>query len=221
MLLGPSGSGKSTILKAVGGFLRPTSGRVVVGGREAPEPGPDRAFVFQEFDQLFPWRTILGNVSYPLKVTGADRAGARRRAIEHLELMGLHDVLDSYPHQLSGGMKQRVAIARALAIDPLMLLMDEPFGALDAQTRGRLQRELADIVARTRVALLFVTHSIDEAVLLGDKVVVLGGRPSRVREIVDVSGLDGPDAPGFADARHRLRALLAEEGEDLDGAVFE
>jgi NitT/TauT family transport system ATP-binding protein len=166
MLLGPSGSGKSTILKAVGGFLRPTSGRVVVGGREAPEPGPDRAFVFQEFDQLFPWRTILGNVSYPLKVTGADRAGARRRAIEHLELMGLHDVLDSYPHQLSGGMKQRVAIARALAIDPLMLLMDEPFGALDAQTRGRLQRELADIVARTRVALLFVTHSSSAAFAL-------------------------------------------------------
>ncbi|MEV0309554.1 ABC transporter ATP-binding protein [Nonomuraea fuscirosea] len=221
MLLGPSGSGKSTILKAVGGFLRPTSGRVVLRGRDAPEPGPDRAFVFQEFDQLFPWRTILGNVSHPLKVTGSDRAGARRRAVEFLELMGLHDVLDSYPHQLSGGMKQRVAIARALAIDPLMLLMDEPFGALDAQTRGRLQRELADIVTRTRVALLFVTHSIDEAVLLGDRVVVLGGRPSRVREIVDVSGLDGSDAPGFAEARQRLRALLAEEGEDLDGAVFE
>lgn len=221
MLLGPSGSGKSTILKAVGGFLRPTGGRIVVRGRDAPEPGPDRAFVFQEFDQLFPWRTILGNVSYPLRVIGADRARARRQAVEYLELMGLHDVLDSYPHQLSGGMKQRVAIARALAIDPLMLLMDEPFGALDAQTRGRLQRELAQIVTRTRVALLFVTHSIDEAVLLGDRVVVLGGRPSQVREIVDVSGLDGPDAPGFADARLRLRALLAEDGEDLNGAVFE
>ncbi|MCG5213057.1 ABC transporter ATP-binding protein [Streptosporangium soli] len=221
MLLGPSGSGKSTILKAVGGYLRPTAGRIVIGGKDTPEPGPDRAFVFQEFDQLFPWRTVLGNVVYPLRVTGVDRARARRQAVEHLELMGLKDSLDSYPHQLSGGMKQRVAIARALAIDPLMLLMDEPFGALDAQTRGRLQRELAEIAARTQVTLLFVTHSIDEAVLLGDRVVVLGGRPSHVEEIVDVSGLDTPDAPEFAQARHQLRALLAEEGENLDGAVFE
>ncbi|MGP3933912.1 ABC transporter ATP-binding protein [Nonomuraea sp. KM88] len=220
MVLGPSGSGKSTLLKAVGGYLRPTAGRILVDGRDTPEPGPDRAFVFQEFDQLFPWRTVLGNVVHALRVTGADRRQARRRAVEHLELMGLGDALDSHPHQLSGGMKQRVAIARALAMDPLMLLMDEPFGALDAQTRGRLQRELAGIAARTDVTLLFVTHSIDEAVLLGDRVVVLGGRPSRVEDIVDVSGLQ-PDSPGFAEARRRLRALLAEEGEDLDGAVFE
>lgn len=220
MLLGPSGSGKSTILKAVAGFLRPSAGRVVVGGRENPGPGPDRACVFQEFDQLFPWRTVLGNVVHALRVTGVDRSEARRRAVEHLALMGLKDALDSHPHQLSGGMKQRVAIARALAVEPLMLLMDEPFGALDAQTRGRLQGELAAITARTRATLLFVTHSIDEAVLLGDRVVVLAGRPSRVAEIVDVAGLDGPDAPGFADARHRLRSLLAEEGEVL-GGVYE
>ncbi|MVZ99718.1 ATP-binding cassette domain-containing protein [Actinomadura sp. LD22] len=220
MLLGPSGSGKSTVLKAVAGFLRPSSGRVVVDGRVDPGPGPDRAVVFQEFDQLFPWRTVLGNVVHALRVTGVDRATARRRAVEHLRLMGLEDMLDSHPHQLSGGMKQRVAIARALAVDPLMLLMDEPFGALDAQTRGRLQGELARIVARTRSTLLFVTHSIDEAVLLGDRVVVLAGRPSHVAEIVDVSALDGPDAPGFAGARHRLRSLLAEEGEILDG-VYE
>ncbi|GAA4065530.1 ABC transporter ATP-binding protein [Actinomadura miaoliensis] len=221
MLLGPSGCGKSTILKAIAGFLRPSAGRIVVDGREAPEPGPDRAVVFQEFDQLFPWRTVLGNVAYPLRVTGVDRDRARRKAVEYLELMGLQAVLDSYPHQLSGGMKQRVAIARALAIDPLMLLMDEPFGALDAQTRGRLQRELADIAARTRVTLLFVTHSIDEAILLGDRVVVLAGRPSHVERIVDVGDLDRPDTPGFADARRTLRALLAEEGEDLDRAFID
>jgi NitT/TauT family transport system ATP-binding protein len=221
MLLGPSGCGKSTILKAVAGFLRPSAGRIVVDGRQNPDPGPDRAVVFQEFDQLFPWRTVLGNVVYPLRVTGVERSAARQRAVEHLELMGLKAVLDSYPHQLSGGMKQRVAIARALAIDPLMLLMDEPFGALDAQTRGRLQRELADIAARSKVTLLFVTHSIDEAILLGDRVVVLAGRPSHVERIVDVTGLDGPAAPGFDDARHTLRALLAEEGEDLSRAVFD
>ncbi|XVQ14073.1 ABC transporter ATP-binding protein [Spirillospora sp. CA-255316] len=221
MLLGPSGCGKSTILKAVAGYLRPSAGRIVVGGRDAPPPGPDRAVVFQEFDQLFPWRTVLGNVVYPLRVTGVDRATARTLAVEHLELMGLGAALDSHPHQLSGGMKQRVAIARALAIDPLMLLMDEPFGALDAQTRGRLQRELAGIAARTNVTLLFVTHSIDEAILLGDRVVVLAGRPSRVARIVDVAGLGGPDDPGFAEARQTLRGLLAEEGEDLSRAVFD
>jgi NitT/TauT family transport system ATP-binding protein len=225
MLLGPSGSGKSTILKMVAGFIRPSAGRIVVGGRECPVPGPDRAVVFQEFDQLFPWRTVLGHVSYPLRVTGVERAKARARALEFLELMGLAGALDSYPHQLSGGMKQRVAIARALAIDPLMLLMDEPFGALDAQTRGRLQHELADISARTKATLLFVTHSIDEAVLLGDRVVVLAGRPSRVARIVDVSGLDHPDEPGFADARRTLHALLAEdegeEKEELDRVAFD
>ncbi|MFI0444099.1 ABC transporter ATP-binding protein [Actinomadura sp. 6N118] len=221
MLLGPSGCGKSTILKAVAGYLRPSAGRIVVGGRDAPEPGPDRAVVFQEFDQLFPWRTVLGNVAYPLRVTGVERDRARRKAIEHLELMGLDAVLDSYPHQLSGGMKQRVAIARALAIDPLILLMDEPFGALDAQTRGRLQRELADIAARTRVTLMFVTHSIDEAILLGDRVVVLAGRPSHVERIVDVGHLDRLDSPGFTDARRTLRALLAQEGEDLDAAFVD
>jgi NitT/TauT family transport system ATP-binding protein len=221
MLLGPSGCGKSTILKAVAGYLRPSAGRIVVGGRDAPPPGPDRAVVFQEFDQLFPWRTVLGNVVYPLRVTGVDRSTARTRAVQYLELMGLGTALDSYPHQLSGGMKQRVAIARALAIDPLMLLMDEPFGALDAQTRGRLQRELAGIAARTNVTLLFVTHSIDEAILLGDRVVVLAGRPSQVARIVDVAGLGGPDDPGFADARQTLRGLLAEEGEDLSRAVFD
>ena len=194
------------------GVLAPASGRIVVGDRDTPGPGPDRAVVFQEFDQLFPWRTVLGNVVYPPRVTGTPRAEAEPRAREYLVLMGLGDALDRYPHQLSGGMKRRVAIARALAIDPLMLLMDEPFGALGAQTRGRLQRELADIAVRTHVTLLFVTHSIDEAVLLGDDVVVLAGHPSHVERTVNVRGLTHPDDPGFIETRRTLRGLLADEG---------
>ncbi|WP_067969507.1 ABC transporter ATP-binding protein [Nocardiopsis trehalosi] len=213
MLIGPSGCGKSTLLRVVAGFLRPAAGRVVFDGRTGLAPGPDRAVVFQESDQLLPWRTALGNVAYALRATGTPRARARALARDHLVGVGLAHALDRHPHQLSGGMKQRVAIARALALAPRMLLMDEPFGALDAQTRGRLQHDLAALVRRTGTTVLFVTHSIDEAVLLGDRVVVLGDRPSRVREVVDVAGVDRPDAPEFTAARRRLRALLAEEEE--------
>ncbi|WP_199493213.1 ABC transporter ATP-binding protein [Marinitenerispora sediminis] len=221
ILLGPSGCGKSTLLKAVAGFLRPDSGRIVFDGRDDLEPGPDRAVVFQELDQLLPWRTVVGNVAYALRATGTPRAAARRQAEEQLALMGLDHALDRYPHQLSGGMKQRVAIARAFALAPRMLLMDEPFGALDAQTRGRLQHELAALARRTRASLLFVTHSIDEAILLGDRVIVLGGRPSGVRDDVDVSGLEQPDAEGFAEARRHLRGLLASEEEGSEHGVFD
>ncbi|MFC3996637.1 ABC transporter ATP-binding protein [Nocardiopsis sediminis] len=214
MLLGPSGCGKSTLLKAVAGFLRPDAGRITFDGRTDLAPGPDRAVVFQELDQLFPWCTVLGNVAYALRATGTPRAEAHERAREHVELMGLGHALDRYPHQLSGGMKQRVAIARAFALSPLMLLMDEPFGSLDAQTRDRLQQELAERARRTDVTILFVTHSIDEAVLLGDRVVVLGGRPSHVRDIVGVAGVERPDSEEFIEARRRLRALLASDGEE-------
>ncbi|GAA1108040.1 ABC transporter ATP-binding protein [Nocardiopsis composta] len=210
MLLGPSGCGKSTLLKAVAGFLRPHSGRISFAGRDIPGPGPDRAVVFQELDQLLAWRTVLGNVAYALRATGAGRAESRRRAEEHLSRMGLGHALDRYPHQLSGGMKQRVAIARALALEPRMLLMDEPFGALDAQTRTRLQHELLALARSTGVTVLFVTHSIDEAVLLGDRVLVLHGRPSRIAGDLDVAALDRPDEEEFAAARHRLRGLLAD-----------
>ncbi|OLT47101.1 hypothetical protein BJF85_00820 [Saccharomonospora sp. CUA-673] len=221
VLLGPSGSGKSTLLKAVAGFLTPDSGSIVVDGRVNPGPGPDRAVVFQEFDQLLPWRTVLGNVTYPLRVTGTPKNRADTVAREFLQMTGLQDAVDKFPHQLSGGMKQRVAIARALAIEPLLLLMDEPFGALDAQTRGRLQRELVDIVVRTRATLLFVTHSIDEAVLLGDEVVVLGGTPSTIVGRVDTAGLADPDDPEFVTARKTLRGLLTDTSEDLTHATFE
>lgn len=221
ILLGPSGCGKSTLLKAIAGFLAPQGGVIQVSGRRDLTPGPDRAVVFQEFDQLFPWRTVLDNVSYPLRRNGRGRAEAEATARRFVELMGLSPAADRYPHQLSGGMKQRVAIARAMALEPLVLLMDEPFGALDAQTRSRLQQELQGIARETGVTILFVTHSIQEAIFLGDRVVVLSHPPSTVKEIVDVRGIDDPDGPEFVAAQHRLRALLAEEGEDAEHAFIE
>jgi NitT/TauT family transport system ATP-binding protein len=214
IVIGQSGSGKSTLLKAVAGFLPPAGGAIAVAGRTTLVPGPDRAVVFQEFDQLFPWRNVLQNVAYPLRVNGRRRRDAAARAREYLELMGLTHAVDKYPHELSGGMKQRVAIARALALEPVILLMDEPFGSLDAITRARLQRELNGILERTQTTLFFVTHSIDEALILGEKVVVLHGSPSVVRQIVDVRDVGPPDSPGYAEMRVRLRELLAIEGDE-------
>jgi NitT/TauT family transport system ATP-binding protein len=214
IVIGQSGSGKSTLLKAVAGFLPPAGGAITVAGRKTVEPGPDRAVVFQEFDQLFPWRNVLENVAYPLRVNGWRRKDAATRAREYVELTGLSHAADRFPHELSGGMKQRVAIARALALEPVILLMDEPFGSLDAITRARLQRELRGILERTETTLFFVTHSIDEALILGERVVVLHGQPSIVREIVDVSAVGEPDSPSYAEMRVRLRELLAIEGDD-------
>ena len=212
VLIGPSGCGKSTLLKAVAGFLAPVGGQIRLNGAELVRPGPDRAVVFQEFDQLLPWRTVLGNVAYPLRVNGVRRREAAEKARSYLELTGLSSALDRHPHQLSGGMKQRVAIARALALEPLLLLMDEPFGGLDALARARLQRELIEIVARTEATVLFVTHSIDEALVVGDRVVVLANAPSTVKEIVDVSDVGAPDSTRYAETRRHLRRLLAAEG---------
>lgn len=221
MLLGPSGCGKSTLLKAVAGFLELIDGTITVAGRQTIKPGPDRAVVFQEFDQLFPWRTVRDNIVYPQRVIGRAKDEAGRRADEYLELMHLEPAAQRYPYQLSGGMKQRVAIARALALDPLILLMDEPFGALDAQTRSRLQAELNDVAARTNVTILFVTHSIQEAVYIGHRVVVLGTPPSTVVEVVDVSHLDDPAAPEFTEALTHLRSLLAGDNAELNDVAFE
>lgn len=217
MLIGPSGCGKSTLLKAIAGFLPIAAGRITFDGRHDLTPGPDRAVVFQEFDQLFPWRTVLENVAYPLRVIGRDRETARATAERFLEMTGLTQALDRHPHELSGGMKQRVAIARALALEPTMLLMDEPFGSLDAITRARLQRELKVIADRTRVSVLFVTHSIQEAMTLGDRVVVLGPPPSQVLDIVDVRDLGGPGDPRYVSTQARLHQLLGASDEDLTG----
>ncbi len=214
VVIGPSGCGKSTLLKAIAGFVEPIGGTIEVAGRRSLAPGPDRVLVFQEFDQLFPWRTVLDNVAYPLRVNGRGRREAEESARAFLALTHLTRAADRHPHELSGGMKQRVAIARALALDPRILLMDEPFGALDAITRQRLQFELNRIVEQTEVTLLFVTHSIEESLVVGDRVVVLGEAPSHVVETVDVRSLGGPQTPEYSEMRGRLRGLLAVDRED-------
>lgn len=201
-LLGPSGCGKSTLLMAIAGYLHPLEGTISIEGRDNPPPGPDRAMVFQEFGQLFPWRTVLDNVAYPLRVTGTARREARDRAKRFVELTGLSRVADRHPHQLSGGMKQRVAIARALALDPAMILMDEPFGSLDAMTRLRLQDELISLASETEMTTLFVTHSIEEAIRLGDRIVVMTDSPAQVDQILTVAD--------FADDLDSLREQLRD-----------
>jgi len=183
-LLGPSGCGKSTLLYLIGGFLPTEVGEIRVDGTLVAGPGPDRGIVFQHF-ALFPWKTVRGNVLYGLEKAGLPRAERERRAQEHIEMVGLDGFEDSYPSQLSGGMKQRAAIARTLAIDPKILLMDEPFGALDAQTRSLMQFELLRIWQRTRKTVIFVTHDVQEAAFLAERVVVMSARPGRVKAVVE------------------------------------
>lgn len=208
-IIGPSGCGKTTLLMALAGFLRPSAGVIRSGGTEITGPGPDRAVVFQDFDQLFPWRTIQRNLTYALRVTGrAKGAHADEIAEEYLSLVRIGDAAGRYPHQLSGGMKMRAAIARALAIRPSVLLMDEPFGAVDEITRTALQRELDRICRATNVTLVMVTHSIQEAAFLGDRVVVMAADPGRLRTVVDTSAVTDLDSPEFVDAVAALRALL-------------
>lgn len=198
-LLGPSGCGKSTVLNLVAGFVRPTEGRVAAGSAPVRGPGPDRGVVFQHY-ALFPWRTARGNVEFALKRLGLPRAERRNRALAALAEVGLADGAEKYPAQLSGGMQQRVALARALAAEPDVLLMDEPFGALDALTRTRMQTLLRELWQRRGTTVLFVTHDIDEALALAERVVVLGGSPGRV--VADHAVPAGPPDPD-------LRSLIA------------
>jgi NitT/TauT family transport system ATP-binding protein len=184
-ILGPSGCGKSTLLYIVGGFVNPTAGVAKVKGTAITGPGPDRGPVFQEF-ALFPWKNVLGNVMYGLRQQGVPRAEAEAQSRRLIEMVGLKGFENFYPKELSGGMKQRVAIARTLAYKPAVLLMDEPFGALDAHTRTRLQNDLLNIWERDRKTVLFVTHSVDEAVFLSDKVVVMTRAPGRIKQIVEI-----------------------------------
>jgi NitT/TauT family transport system ATP-binding protein len=209
VLLGPSGCGKSTLLKAVAGFLPTSAGAIELEGRAVTRPGPDRVVVFQEFDQLLPWKTVLGNVVYALRVARRlDAAAARAQAARFIAMVGLERFAEAYPHQLSGGMKQRVAIARSLALDPRMLLMDEPFASLDALTRRRMQDELLTIWEATRKTLLFVTHSIEEAVLLGDRILILSAHPGRVRAILDNPAAGKRDSEIVLAAQRRVEAAL-------------
>jgi len=209
VLVGPSGCGKSTLLDLIAGLTTPTSGEVLLDGRRITGPGPDRSLVFQQY-ALFPWRTALGNVEFALEAAGVPRTERARRARHYLALVGLSGAEDRYPHQLSGGMKQRVAIARSLSGDPDVLLMDEPFAAVDAQTREMLQDELLRIWAATRKTILFITHSIDEALYLGHRVAVMAARPGRVIDIFDVpfAGHGGTDdlrsRPEFGQLRHHI-----------------
>ncbi len=183
-LLGPSGCGKSTLLYLLGGFLPIESGTITVGGKPVREPGPDRGIVFQNYS-LFPWKTVKQNVVYGLEKQRMPKAEREKRAQELIELVHLSGFENSFPSQLSGGMKQRVAIARTLAIDPAILLMDEPFGALDAQTRALMHEELLAIIRRAPKTVVFVTHDVREAVYLADRVAVMSARPGRIKEIVD------------------------------------
>jgi NitT/TauT family transport system ATP-binding protein len=184
-ILGPSGCGKSTLLYIVGGFVPPTSGAAKMKGKAIKGPGPDRGPVFQEF-ALFPWKTVLGNVMYGPRQQGVKFAEAEAQSRALLEMVGLKGFENFYPKELSGGMKQRVALARTLAYHPEVLLMDEPFGALDAHTRTRLQNDLLNIWERDRKTVLFVTHSVEEAVFLSDKVVMMTRSPGRIRQIIDI-----------------------------------
>ena len=219
-LLGPSGCGKSTLLYLLGGFLPVQQGGITVGGAAVAGPGPDRGIVFQNF-ALFPWKTVRQNVLYGLEKQSLPRAERERRAQEFINLVHLDGFEDSYPSQLSGGMKQRVAIARTLVIDPAILLMDEPFGALDAQTRGLMHEELLGIMERAPKTVVFVTHDVREAVYLADRVAVMSARPGRIKEIV-ATGHVGRPPPELVKSREfsdkvdqlwesvRQEALLAQ-----------
>jgi NitT/TauT family transport system ATP-binding protein len=215
-IVGPSGCGKTTFLNAVDGLVRLSGGRIEVDGRLVDGPGPDRAFVFQH-DCLFPWRTVAGNVSYGLELQGRlSRPEIGERANAIIDLVGLSGFAQHYPHELSGGMRQRVNIARALVMQPQLLLLDEPFAALDAQTREFMQVELLKILGRARITALFITHQINEAIFLSNRVAVFSARPATIKEIIDI---DLPDSraltikhePRFVELEKRVWRLIEEE----------
>src|SRR5579875_3078323 len=214
-IVGPSGCGKSTLLLLINGLLHPTSGRILLNGRPVAAPGPERALVFQEF-ALLPWRTVLHNVELGLEVIRKPAAARRELARENLRRVGLSAFERYYPHQLSGGMRQRVGIARALAVGPEVLLMDEPFGALDAQTRQIMGAELLRIWERDRKTILFVTHDIDESIYLADRVVVMSANPGRVLEVLPITlprprDFEARNSPAFVEYRRRIWERLEQE----------
>ncbi|MBX5239008.1 ABC transporter ATP-binding protein [Rhizobium sp. NLR22b] len=214
ILLGASGCGKSTLLKAVGGFIAPSEGKILLDGRPVTAPGPDRVVVFQEFDQLPPWKTVRENVAFPVRVSGRlGRKEALERADHYLEKVGLSRFAEAYPNALSGGMKQRVAIARALAMEPRVLLMDEPFAALDALTRRKMQEELLTLWEEVRFTLLFVTHSIEEALVVGNRIALLSPHPGRMRAEINSHewDLQSGGSLEFQAAATRIHRLLFDD----------
>ena len=221
-LLGPSGCGKSTLLYLLGGFIPVEGGTITVGGKPVDGPNPDRGIVFQHF-ALFPWKTVRENILYGLEKQGMPKAEREKRAQEFVELVHLKGFEDSYPSQLSGGMRQRVAIARTLAVEPEILLMDEPFGALDAQTRALMHEELLAIMRRAPKTVVFVTHDVREAVYLADRVAVMSARPGRVKEIVDTKftsnarGEELLQTREFADKVDHLWKLVRDEAIRAQG----
>ena len=218
MIVGPSGCGKTTLINIIGGLEQQTSGSVLLDGRVISGPGADRGMVFQGYS-LFPWLTVLKNVEFGLKMKGIPAEHRERTARRYIRLVGLEGFENALPKQLSGGMKQRVAIARTLANEPEILLMDEPFGALDAQTRVVMQELLADIRRKTDTTILFITHDIDEAVLLGDRVYVMSRRPGSVREVLEVT-IPGERShnslvlPEFLEIKKKIMDMLWQESND-------
>ena len=212
VIVGPSGCGKSTFLYIAAGFEKPTGGQILLDGKKITQPGPDRGFVFQEF-ALFPWMNVMGNITFGLENQGMPKRGAREVAQRYIDMIGLHGFEKSYPHTLSGGMKQRVGLARAMAYNPEVLLMDEPFGALDAQTRKTMQEELERVWEKERKTVVFVTHSVIEAVYLADRIFIMMARPGTVKGIIDVTLPRPRDyvGEGFLSIRKEVLSLLEEE----------
>ncbi len=228
-IVGPSGCGKTTLMRMAAGLDFPTDGRVLVGGKEVRGPGPERAVVFQQF-ALMPWKNVRENIGFGLMCRGTPRAEREEAVAHYVQLMSLAGHEDSFPHQLSGGMQQRVAIARAYVMNPAALLMDEPFGALDAQTRIVMQEELVRLARRNPRTVLFITHSVEEAIYLADRVVVMGKRPGRILETLDITATrqaenweaepieEVMDSPAFTHLRSRIWRLLKAREQEAPAA---
>ncbi|MCE7529056.1 ABC transporter ATP-binding protein [Polynucleobacter sp. IMCC 29146] len=216
-ILGHSGCGKTTLLNLIAGFEVPTAGRIECAGKEVKEPGADRSMVFQDY-ALFPWLTVRDNIAFGLSIKGIDAATIKKDVEHFAALVGLSAFIESYPHQLSGGMRQRVSIARALAVDPTVLLMDEPFAALDAQNRAMMQQEMIRILAEESKTVVLVTHSIEESINLSDVIIVMTRRPGRVKKVIRVPEPRRmvEDTPSYLEVRKQIRDLISDEHDLSD-----